>query len=143
MHKKNLLQQGKKFIVISAIGWIMDFAIYSYLTYVIDINVGIANFISAVPAVSFVFFMSTKSTFNRKDSRISLTGKYIMYFIYQMMLLLVVSTLNQYIYQLILSLTMEKMIFLSKYAKIMSKIIITPITMTINFFVMKILVEKI
>lgn len=143
MDKNNLLEQGKTFFIISAIGWIIDFTIYSYLTYILNINVALANGISAIPAITFVFFMSTKKTFDKKDSKVSLSQKYIIYFVYQTILLLSISILNQYIYYFIYNISIDKMVLISNYAKTISKIIITPITMSINFLVMKLLIEKI
>lgn len=143
MDRNNLLQQGQKFLLISAIGWTIDFSIYSYLTYLLNINVAIANGLSAIPAVTFVFFMSTKKTFYRRDSRVTLTQKYFIYFVYQMILLVCVSILNQYIYNFIWDISLDKLLLINNYAKTISKLIITPITMVINFFVMKVLIEKI
>lgn len=131
------------FFGISAIGWIIDFSIYLTLTYVFDFEVSVANFLGAVPAISFVFFMSTKKTFVSKDGGFPIFYKYVTYFGYQMILLLCVSLLNQYIYEVISTTSIGSIDLVYRYAKVISKVIITPITMCINFAVMKVLIERV
>lgn len=131
------------FFGISAIGWTIDFGIYLTLTYLFDFEVSVANFLGAVPAISFVFFMSTKKTFVSKDGGIRIFYKYVTYFGYQMILLLCVSLLNQYIYGAIITTSIGSIDLIFRYAKVISKVIITPITMCINFAVMKVLIERV
>jgi len=100
-----------------------------------------SNFISAIPSVTFVFFVSTQKTFSKNKSRYSLKTKYFIYLIYQFLLLVIISAAGQAIYNLLTGFALQTVIF--ENLKIVVKILITPITMTINFFVMKLLVEKV
>lgn len=136
-----LLNQFKRFLLTSGIGWLIDFGIYSIIISFFGINILYANIISSIPAVTFVFIISTRKTFTNGESNLSLRMKYIIYIIYQFILLLFISNLGQYLFYILNSNLFITMIF-GKYMKIFVKIIITPITMTINFLVMKFLIEK-
>lgn len=136
-----LLNQFKRFLLTSGIGWLIDFGIYSIITSFFGINILYANIISSIPAVTFVFIISTRKTFTNEDSNLSLRMKYIIYIIYQLILLLFISNLGQYLFY-ILNRNLLITMIVGKYMKIFVKIIITPITMTINFLVMKFLIEK-
>lgn len=136
-----LLNQFKRFLLTSGIGWLIDFGIYSIITSFFGINILYANIISSIPAVTFVFIISTRRTFTNGETNLSLRMKYIIYIIYQLILLLFISNLGQYLFYILNSNLLITMI-VGKYMKIFVKIIITPITMTINFLVMKFLIEK-
>lgn len=136
-----LLNQFKRFLLTSGIGWLIDFGIYSIITSFLGINILYANIISSIPAVTFVFIISTRKTFTNGDSNLSLRMKYIIYIIYQLILLLFISNLGQYLFY-ILNRNLLITMIVGEYMKIFVKIIITPITMTINFLVMKFLIEK-
>lgn len=138
-----LSRQFISFIAISGIGWLIDFSVYLILIKFFTFSIKYANMISAVPAVTFVFFVSVRKTFIQKQSRIRLGYKYLIYFFYQIILLLCVSWTAQMMFDCFLqSLWVHYTILLSN-AKILVKLLITPITMTINFFVMKGIIEKI
>lgn len=136
-----LLNQFKRFLLTSGIGWLIDFGIYSIITSFLGINILYANIISSIPAVTFVFIISTRKTFTNGDSNLSLRMKYIIYIIYQLILLLFIYNLGQYLFY-ILNRNLLITMIVGEYMKIFVKIIITPITMTINFLVMKFLIEK-
>ena len=138
----HLLKQAKKFLLTSGIGWLIDFTIYSYITSIWNINVLYANIISSIPAITFVFFISTKKTFSNESKKISLKIKYIIYIGYQFILLLIISNLGQWLFDWMIQIPWIS-IFLGSYIKLFIKILITPITMTMNFFIMKYLIEKI
>ena len=76
-------KQGIFFVMISGIGWLLDFSVYGYLTGVAGWAVFYANFFSAIPAVTFVFVMSTRHIFAKGRQRISLQQKYMLYLLYQ------------------------------------------------------------
>ena len=78
--------------------------------------------------------------FNKKKSNIDITMKYVVYFIYQIILVYLVSSLAQLMYDNSIN-VLTKAIIINNL-KIIIKLLITPITMTCNFFVMKILSEK-
>lgn len=138
--KKTLLRQILEFLGISGIGWLMDFAVYSVLT-MLGVAAGIANFFSAIPAVTFVFFFATKKTFAQNERGIPLGWKYAVYVLYQFVLLVGVSYLNQTLFDLLRGVLTEGTL-LYQYCALLTKIMITPITMLCNFLVLKRLAER-
>lgn len=138
--KKSLLRQILEFLGISGIGWLMDFSVYSVLT-VFGVPAGIANFLSALPALTFVFFFATRKTFTRNERGIPLGWKYALYVLYQFLLLTGVSFLNQALFNLLQGALPEGS-FLSSVCALLTKIMITPITMLCNFLVLKRLAER-
>ena len=131
-----------KFALTSGIGWIIDFTIYSILVYLFDVNVSTANFISALPAITFVFIVSTRKTFEKNNSRIPLKFKYLIYVVYQFVLVSLVSIFAGFLN----SLPVEDYISISlilDFKELIIKCIITCITLVCNFFTMRILTEKI
>ena len=124
-----LLKQLIKFIGISGIGWILDFITYTILA-IITKNIFISNVIGAFAGITFVFYFSTKHIFENTNS-ISIKKKYFLYIIYQILLLYFISKLLVNIENL-LSIYVVK-----QFSIILSKLIITPITMLLNFIVLK------
>ncbi|MDR3598280.1 GtrA family protein [Clostridium sp.] len=131
-----------KFLVVSGTGWLIDFLIYLFLTIKLNFIVGYSNFISGIPALTFVFLVSTRKIFEYNDEGFSLKKKYGIYFLYQMTLIVIVSSLGQILYSIIGISSFYNNIIIRKYLKIIIKLIVTPITMVLNFCVMKILSEK-
>ena len=119
---------------------LIDFTLYLLFSNVFNLKIIHSNILSSIPAVTFVFFVSTRKIFAKNNSRISLKEKYLIYFLYQLILILLISLLAQYLY--LLSLKNISMNVELKLLKIIIKILITPITMLINFIVMKFLIEK-
>lgn len=134
---KLLLTQFIKFLFVSGTGWIIDFGLYSLLTGIFRFQILYSNILSSMPAITFVFIFSTKKIFKENKYGFSIKQKYIIYFIYQIVLVLLVSLLGQFLYIIIIK---NKINF--SLLKIIIKVIITPITMILNFFVMKYLTEK-
>lgn len=139
--KKTLFRQILEFIGISGLGWLIDFAGYTVLT-TLGVRAGIANFCSALPALTFVFFLATKKTFVEKEHGIPLGWKYALYVLYQFVLLTGVSFLNQTLFDLLRGVFAEGTL-LYRYCALLTKIMITPITMFCNFIVLKRLAERI
>ena len=137
---KRILVQFLQFLAVSGVGWIIDFSVYSLLAYLTEIKVILANIISSIPAITYVFFISNKKIFEKSNSKLSLKVKYLIYFSYQIVLLLCVSSLGELIHAALSEVVVHD--FLVKNLKLVVKILITPITMTINFIVMKKLIEK-
>lgn len=136
---KELLIKGLKFIGFSGIGWLIDTTIYMILTSIFKLNIDISNIFSSLVGVTFVFIMSTRKIFVSK-SKINIKTKYLIYVIYQVILIVTVSKLMLLLKSVITPLNIE---LINKYINIIVKIIITPFTMVINFIVMKLLIEKI
>lgn len=135
---KKLLSQAVRFVGLSGIGWILDFATYTILG-VWSFNLVLNNTISSWVGVTFVFLFSTRAIF-QNNSRISLKWKYVIYLFYQCGLIFFISRLlnilNTYI---VTNVSME---LVRNFSTIISKIIVTPVTMMLNFFVMKGVVEN-
>lgn len=135
---RNLIRQAVKFIGISGIGWILDFITYTCLGLVSN-NLPMNNTISSWVGVTFVFIFATRKVF-QNNSKISLKIKYIIYILYQIILIFFISKLLGCI-----NIIIEKNITIDiilKFSSIISKILITPVTMVLNFFVMKGVIEK-
>ena len=85
---QKLLQQGGFFVVISGIGWLLDFGIYALLTGPFSLPVLWSNMLSSLPAVTFVFLFSTRKIFAANHGHWSLRQKYLFYLCYQAVLIL-------------------------------------------------------
>lgn len=128
------MEKAIKFVVVSGIGFIIDFILYNILVFVFHINVGVSNMISSLVGVTFVFFTSTKRIFETNTTNIGLKYKYLIYVVYQIVLILVASRVIILFKNLFVSSNIE---LVAKYANVLAKIFITPFTLTINYFVMK------
>lgn len=135
---KRIMQQGIRFIGLSGIGWILDFFVYMSLGLVSD-NLTRNNMISSFVGVSFVFIFATRKVF-KNESRIALQWKYLIYILYQCALTFCISKLLSGINSAIV--TYISMELIVKFSSVIAKILVTPITMTLNFFVMKGIIEK-
>ena len=135
---KKLFSQFIKFLFVSGIGWLIDFCLYVVLTIEFNLKVFYANIFSSIPAISYVFLISTKKIFTKSHrNNLTVIQKYIIYFIYQLLLIFLISIVAQNLYILVGKYNLN-----FKMMKIIIKILITPVTMTINFFVIKYLTEK-
>lgn len=134
---KKFFNQFIKFLFVSGTGWLIDFSLYFIFTNILKYEVFYSNILSSIPAITFVFIVSVKKIFKKKKNGISIIKKYIIYFLYQILLIFLISLLGQFLYSVIIKNNVEP-----KFIKIIIKIIITPVTMIINFFVMKFLTEK-
>ena len=135
---RDLLRQALRFIGLSGIGWLLDFAVYTLLSIKAS-NLAAVNMISSLVGASFVFIFSTRFVF-RNNHRIPLIWKYCVYIVYQVILIVLISLLLSRINVLICACAPS---FIAAFSAVLSKIIVTPITMTLNFFVMKLAIEKI
>lgn len=134
---KLLLTQFVKFLFVSGTGWVIDFGLYSILIGIFELQILYSNILSSIPAITFVFIVSTKRIFKENKDGFSIKQKYLIYFVYQMVLILLVSLLGQFLYTIIINNGIN-----FSFLKIIIKIIITPVTMILNFFVIKYLAEK-
>lgn len=137
---KKILEQGIAFVGISGFGWIMDFVIFNLLN-IRSSYVAINNMVSSLVAVCFVFCASTRKTFVQKDGGISLKIKFAIYVAYQIVLILVISQLLEVIAVWLCQFFAGSVMV--NFSAMAAKIIVTPITMCMNFFVMKMLIERI
>lgn len=139
---KKLISQFFRFIGISGIGWCIDFSLYLLFTMVFHWEVFLSNCLSALPAVTLVFLVSTSKIFQRSQGNIPLQVKYLIYVLYQILSLVIVSSIGQWLAAWIAQIAFSIPLIV-KLSKILAKVLITPITMTANFLVMKVLTEKV
>ncbi len=133
-----LIKKLGAFLLFSGVGWIIDFGIYSILTGPMGLPVAGANYLSSVPAITFVFFASTRKTFRCRTEGLSKGTKYLIYVVYQLLLVTAVSFLAQALDPLL-----AKVIpVAAAYSKLLAKVCITPVTMLCNFFVLRRIAEK-
>lgn len=135
----NLLKQIIGFIGVSGIGWILDFTTYTILA-LFAFDLFWCNSLGAVAGVTFVFVSSTRFIF-KNTGKVPLFVKYIIYVVYQIVLIYFISKLLVCINNMILSVEVVKSY--EFFSAIASKIIVTPITMLLNFLVLKNIIEKI
>lgn len=137
---KKLLNQALRFVGISGIGWILDFTVFNVLNIWFP-RVDVNNVISSLVGVCFVFTVSTWKTFVQKENGIPLKWKFVAYVLYQLVLIFAVSFLLAKINVFLLAALAGTAI--EAFSAVLSKIIITPLTMACNFVVMKLLIERI
>ena len=133
-----LLKKLGAFLLFSGVGWIIDFGIYSILTGPLGFPVAGANYLSSIPAITFVFFTSTRKTFQCRSEGLPKGMKYLIYVVYQLLLVTVVSFLAQALDPLLA----KAIPVAADYSKLLAKICITPVTMLCNFFVLRLIAEK-
>ena len=136
---RSLLIQAIRFVGLSGIGWLLDFTVYTVLSFVLE-NLAVVNMLSSLCGASFVFLFSTRFVF-QNSHRIPLWMKYAVYIIYQLILIWLISLLLAQINVFLVSFLGST--FLGAFCPTLSKIIVTPITMCLNFFVSKFVIEKI
>ena len=136
---KKLFLQAVKFIGLSGIGWILDFTTYTILGF-FSKNVTLNNFISSWVGVTFVFIFATRKVF-QNNSKIPLKMKYLIYLAYQCLLIFLISKLLGHVNTWIVDNISWELVV--SFAPTISKIFVTPITMLLNFIVMKTIIEKI
>ena len=136
---KKLIKQAIKFVGLSGIGWILDFCIYTTLGG-ISTSLVLNNIISSGMGVTFVFIFATRKVF-KNNSKIPLKWKYIIYLGYQFVLICSISNLLNGVNTAIVNNISIELIL--RVSSIIAKVVVTPITMILNFFVMKGLIEKI
>lgn len=123
---------------LSGIGWILDFCTYTGLGF-LSKNLVLNNTISSWVGITFVFIFATRKVF-QNNSKISLKWKYIIYVLYQVILIFFISKVLNGINGWIVSTITIEMIL--RFSSIISKILVTPITMVLNFLVMKGILER-
>ncbi|MBQ7896468.1 MAG: GtrA family protein [Oscillospiraceae bacterium] len=135
----DLLSQAIRFVGLSGIGWLLDFTVYTVLSFILD-NLAVVNMLSSLVGASFVFLFSTRFVF-RNSHKIPLVLKYLVYIIYQLLLIWLISMLLAQVNVFLLKLLGST--FLAGFCPTLSKVFVTPITMCLNFFVSKFVIEKI
>ena len=136
---KKLFIQAIKFVGISGIGWLIDFGVFTILG-LLGIPSWICNIISSLCGVTFVFFVSTRKTFEVSLKRLTLRQKYVIYVLFEIIIILVASRFVGMLDGIFAGMDFE---LLRKLSAIAAKVCVTPFTMLIIFIFMKILTEKV
>lgn len=136
---KKLIIQAFCFFGLSGIGWLIDMSIYSILVN-FNVHTIIANIISSFVAVTFVYTTSTKKIFKNINEDFNVKKKYIVYIVYQILIILISSTLINILSNEIINCEIS---LIANYHRIFAKVFVTPLTMITNFIFMKFLIEKI
>lgn len=131
--------QAINFFGISGIGWLLDFCIYTCLGF-ISCNLVLNNIISSWAGVTFAFVTATRKIF-LKRSKIPLKIKYAVYILYQFIMIYLISILLSNINHVIADILNPDLP--QSLSSTIAKIFVTPVTMIINFIVMKAVIEKI
>ena len=135
-----MLQQICRFLGISGIGWILDFTTFIVLGLILN-NLFIVSTVSALVGASFVFFLSPRFIFNDKNT-LTLRLKYVLYISYQIILILFISFLIVEVEYFLKNYVVEYLPLINGFSYILSKMLITPIAMTCNFLIIKLIIEK-
>ena len=130
--------QAVKFFGLSGIGWLLDCVVYAIIG-VYSANLLVNNIISSWAGVTIVFIFATRQVF-KNNSKIPLYWKYLIYILYQCILIFTISKLLN----IINSLIVENIdwVIVGSFAPIIAKVLVTPITMILNFFMMKGIIER-
>ncbi len=136
----SLFRQMLKFVGVSGIGWILDFFTYTILGVFSSCLFG-NNFISCLVGATFVFVVSPKLVFINRG-KLPKFVKYAIYIAYQIMLIYFLSYALVEINSVLVGVLQSFSSWSIPYSYLMSKIIITPLAMTCNFIVLKIIFEK-
>lgn len=138
MPMREFLSKFLRFLMVSGVGWLLDFGIFTALTGGLLLPVALSNYLSSLPAITFVFFVSTRKILVCREGGISRRQKYLCYVVYQLLLVTAVSFLAQWLAGALASV----MPLWAEWSKLGAKVLITPITMISNFFVLKWIAEK-
>ena len=125
----SIWQKAVRFVGFSGLGWILDFIVYSILGIWFS-NLVLNNFISSWVGVTFVFIFATRKVFEN-SSKVPLWAIVLILCVSKLLGVIDVFIQDHFTWELLL-----------KTSKFIAKILITPITMTLNFFVMRGVVEK-
>lgn len=128
-----LVKQFSAFFVVSGLGWLLDFSLFLLLIKFAFFQAFYANFISSLAAVTFVYFVSTTTIFNKTaDGKLFFL---VLFWLYQIF--------SIYLFSLLLK---GAIAFLHSDMKMSldvnaaAKILVTPLNLITNFIFMKVLV---
>ena len=137
MDKEKLKQQIVKFLryaLVAGLGWVVDFAIYTALSVGLGWAVTPSNFVSSVIAVTLVFFLSKSKVLTRHNEKIPVQVQYLLYILYRLAVIALLSWLAGYVHRFLLSLSWFTAVeLLRENVKPITKILITPFTVLINY----------
>lgn len=142
--KYPLIYKFYKFFITSGIGWLLDFSIVWLLVSLAGISPFFANAAGSTIGILFVFFTSLYKIFENNGKFIIL--KLLLYIVYSIFLILSMSLLVQFLSDNVVFNTMSGYFItwlLPVPVALIAKVILTPVSLILNFFVVKSIVEKI
>lgn len=119
------------FVAISGCGWLLDFALFSLAVGLAHWPPGVANLVSATVAALSVFLVSRRLVFRRNDRDWRAVGLYLAY-----------TEANIVFWSLAIQLvsgTFVTWALAPSMAAMLAKIVVTPLSLTANFFVTRLL----
>ncbi len=135
---KKIAGQGIFFVGLSGIGWILDFCVYIGFEFIL-LSPVIRNIVSSWVGVTFVFIFATRKIF-QNNSNIPLRWKYLIYLVYQVILIYFISVFLGMVDNFISSTV--NVVWIQDFSPFLAKVFVTPITMCLNFFMMKRIIER-
>lgn len=124
------------FVVLSGIGWLMDFAVFGILVSFVHLAPFFANYISSVCGAAFAFFafsvISTKGLYRPGGRELAI------YVAYQVASITVFSLAIEFLSRLLGQYNF--MVFGLVVAPLLAKVVVTPFTLLTNYVVSRLLI---
>tara|TARA_R110001606_G_scaffold44339_2_gene116272 strand:- start:693 stop:1130 length:438 start_codon:yes stop_codon:yes gene_type:complete len=132
MHIKHIMT----FVVLSGIGWLIDFAVFGALVSFVHLAPFFANYISSVCGAAFAFFafsvISTKGLYRPRGRELAI------YVAYQIASITVFSLAIEFISRLLGPYNF--VVFGLVVAPLLAKVVVTPFTLLTNYVVSRLLI---
>lgn len=132
-----LLRQAVRFVGVSGIGWLIDFAVFSLMAWR-GLLPTVANMISSCIGASFTFVFSTRFVF-RRGGAVSIAVKWAAYIVWELLLIAAASKLLGCVDKALLHFVPAS---LAPFCAPAAKCAITSLTMCANFFAMRYAIER-
>nr|ABH02986.1 SpaC [Spirochaeta aurantia] len=137
---QGLFRQLVGFGLLSGIGWVLDFSVFLAISVTLGGSVWLANGVAGLCGATFVYFTSAKWTFGQSTPRLPWKS-YSLYLAYQVVAIVAFSLLAETIFQALRSEVLGSRLP-EVHDKVISKIVVTPFSMGMNFLVMRRLTKK-
>jgi putative flippase GtrA len=128
--------KGISYIIISGIGWMLGLIVF-YVGVCLQLPPFLASIICDLVGITFAFFASAKKTFNNNGKSISI--KFVIYLLYMIVVIGLVSFLVTKMYDWGTLIIVCNNLFIEPGIAV--KVLITPVTLTCNFFVTLLIFE--
>jgi putative flippase GtrA len=134
----NLLQQFARFFVTAGIAWLADLLVFFVITHFNWLTPGLANIVSCLVGASFAWLLSMRHVFYKQQA--GSQRMLLVYWAYVLATILLFSALiNAMVPELTRLGTQVNLVF---SAPLWAKILVTPPSLLLNFFVMRALASK-
>ena len=128
------------FIILSSIGWLIDFFIFLFLSVILNFSLSKSNFLSSLTATCLVWWswyqLKYRTQVTRSKNSINLTKRSMIYFCYQIFSILLYSILIKLLYDQLTESGLSSNFFnmdTRTYILMISKILITPFNLITNY----------